>query len=47
MCYIYYVLALGAGLIFPIFIASESIGVPFGAFWDLVSFLVVILASFF
>ena len=47
MGYIYYVLALGSGLVFPIFIASESIGVPFGAFWDSVSFLIVVLAAFF
>ena len=47
MCYIFYVLALGTGLVFPILIATESIGVPFGAFYDLVSFIIVVLASFF
>ena len=47
MCYIFYALALGFGLVFPIFIASESVGVPFGAFLDLVSLIIVVLAAFF
>ena len=47
MCYVFYALALGVGLVFPIFIASESIGVPFGVFWDLVSLLIVVVAAFF
>ena len=47
MCYIFYILALLIGFFFPAYIASSSMGFGLGVFYDLLSFLIVIVASFF
>ena len=47
MCYVFYILALGFGFFFPVYMASSSMGFGLGLFYDLLSFLIVIAGSFF
>jgi len=47
MCYLFYLLALAIGLIFPTYLATESIGLPMAAFIDSVSLIIIIVPSFF
>ena len=47
MCYLYYILALGIGLVFPAFMATSNLGLSIAVFWDLVSLLIVVGASYF
>mgnify|MGYP001212947626 CR=1 FL=1 len=47
MCYIFYVLALIIGFIFPTFLAASGAGLSVVFIWDLVSLLLTVGASFF
>ena len=47
MCYVFYVLALTIGFVFPAFLSSEGAGLSFAALWDLISLLITVGGSFF
>jgi len=47
MCYVFYAIALTLGVLGPAFIASSSQGLHIGIFWDLISLLMTVGASFF
>ena len=47
MCYLFYLLAIAIGLIFPTYIATESIGISMAAFIDAVSLIIIVVPSFF
>ena len=47
MCYVFYVLALVVGLLFPSSIAAASAGLSLAALWDLISLLITVGGSFF
>jgi flagellar motor component MotA len=47
MCYVFYAIALILGVLGPAFIASSMQGLHIGVFWDLISFLMTVGASFF
>ena len=46
MCYIFYALALGVGLVFPIIFATNMMGLGIGIFFDLISFIMVVCGSY-
>jgi flagellar motor component MotA len=47
MCYVFYVLALTIGFVFPAFLSAEGAGLSFAALWDLISLLITVGGSFF
>ena len=47
MCYVFYVLALTIGFVFPAFLSAEGGGLSFAALWDLISLLITVGGSFF
>ena len=47
MCYVFYAIALILGVLGPTFIASSMQGLHIGVFWDLISLLMTVGASFF
>ncbi len=47
MTYLYYIIALLIGLIYPIFLAASAAGSPISGIWDTVSFLMTIAGSYF
>ena len=47
MCYLFYLIALLIGLLYPTYLATSSSGLPFAALWDTISFMMTIGASFF
>ena len=47
MCYVFYVLALTIGFVFPAFLSAEGAGLSFVALWDLISLLITVGGSFF
>ena len=46
MCYVFYVLALTIGFVFPAFLSAEGAGLSFAALWDLISLLITVGGSF-
>ena len=47
MCYVFYVLALTIGFVFPAFLSAQGAGLSFATLWDLISLLITVGASFF